>query len=337
MSTPLVTFVVPCYNYGRFLRDCLRGIFGQQGGFEEIEVIAIDDFSTDDTWDLLTRWDDPRLKRLRHSANRGHVATVNEGLSAARGKFVARIDPDDRYRPSFLANLLPLFEKDPRIGFVYGDAAMIDATGEITAERCPQPHGGRPFDGWALLDILKRNYICAPTAIARREAWQKHLPIWDGLAFNDIYFNMMIARDWHFAYVPQVVADYRVHGTNHHSQITLSKSEEPSLMRVLDWIYAHPEADPQRERRKQALKSDVYAAHYLDLAEKYFGAGHNGDARRCYWRAFRRRPALARSPGTLRHFAATLSGRRAYEMGKRWIAGRRAPLSPVEEVMVGRD
>lgn len=322
MKRPIISFVIPCYNYGRYLPDCLRSIFSQQGDYSEIEVIAIDDCSTDDTWDVLTRWNDPRLKLIRHATNQGHVVAVNTGLSTAAGVYVARIDPDDRYRPNFLETLLPIFERNPHVGFVYGDAAMIDAKGDLTCERCPQPHGGRPFAGWALLDILKRNYICAPTAIARREAWQKHLPIWEGMAFNDIYFNMLIGRDWDFGYVPEVVADYRVHGTNHHSRITLDKTEEPSLVRLLDWIYAHPESDPGHERQKQAARRDVYAAHYLDLAEKYFGVGHNADARRCYWEAFKRSPSLACHAGRLRRFAAALTSRSAYEAAKVWFGGK---------------
>ncbi|MGH7135527.1 MAG: hypothetical protein ACREHD_07290, partial [Pirellulales bacterium] len=195
-------------------------------------------------------------------------------------------------------------------------------------ERCPQPHAGKPFAGLALLDILKKNFICAPTAIARREAWQKHLPIWEGLAFNDIYFNMMMARDWHFAYVPEVVADYRVHGANHHTLIARNKSEESSLVRVLDWIFDHPEASPELERRKQAAKNEVYAAHFLELAEKYFGAGYNTDARRCYWRAFQYRPSLTRHPGVLRRLIATFISRHMYELLKCWARPLRAS-SPI--------
>src|SRR5262249_13344415 len=149
----------------------------------------------------------------------------------------------------------------------------------MTCTCCPQPQGGKPFSGPALLQILEKNYICAPTAIARREAWQKHIPIWEGLAFNDWYFNVMIARDYEFAYVPEVVGDYRVHQANHHSRIVLDKTEEPSLMRVLDWVFSHAEADPVMEQRKQRAKRRIYAAHYLDQAEKYFGVRYTTDAR----------------------------------------------------------
>jgi glycosyltransferase involved in cell wall biosynthesis len=321
MPEPLVTFVIPCYNYGRFLPDCLASIFGQQGGYDDIEVIAIDDCSTDDTAAVLSSWAarEPRLRVISHPQNQGHVITVSEGLAQARGRFVARIDPDDRYRPNFLATLLPLLQKSHRVGMAYGDAAMIDTNGIVTDPCCPRPHGGQPFSGSALLEILEKNYICAPTALARREAWQKHLPVWEGLAFNDWYFNVMIARDSHFAYVPEVVADYRVHGVNHHARIVHDKTEEPSLLRVLDWVYNHPENDPWIERDKQKARARIYAAHYLDQAEKYFGVGHDADARRCYWEVWRRRPTQLFRPGPLRRWLGTIVGRKWYEFAKRLL------------------
>src|SRR6266581_5785995 len=104
-SSPLVSIVVPCYNYGQFLPDCLSSIFGQEN-IHDFEVIAIDDASQDNTDEILRSFHDSRLRIIRHSQNRGHVYTVNEGLTEARGQFIARIDPDDRYRPYFLSAAL---------------------------------------------------------------------------------------------------------------------------------------------------------------------------------------------------------------------------------------
>jgi glycosyltransferase involved in cell wall biosynthesis len=321
MTTPLISIVIPCYNYGRYLPDCLNSIFQQQGDFENLEVIAIDDCSSDDTWEILNACKDSRLKLFRHEKNQGHVITVNEGLTAAEGQFIARIDPDDRYRANFLSTLVPLFD-NPKVGLALGDAAMIDSEGRITLDCCPRPFGGKAFAGWALLDILHKNFVCAPTAIGRREAWRQHLPIWEGLAFNDIYFNMMIARDWHYSYVPAVVADYRVHNANHHTKITINKSEEPSLMRVLDWIFAHPESDSGHERLKQNARTSVYGSHYLDLAEKYFGAQLEVDARRCYLRAVRNKPGLLLNSGVMRRLTATFIGLQRYNKAKSQLFGK---------------
>lgn len=320
MAEPVASFVVPCFNYGRFLRECIDSILTQDG-YPDVEVIAINDCSPDDTAAILNNYTDPRVRVIHHEVNRGHLFSVEEGFRAARAPFAARIDADDRLRPNFLRVLLPLLRDQPQVGYAHGDAAIIDAGGVITDERCPQPHGGKPTVGWALPGILAKNYVCAPTVLARTEAWVKHLPVWDGLAFNDWYFNVLIARDWEYGYAPEVVADYRVHGNNWHRRVTLERTEETSLMRVIDWVFAHPEADPARERAKRAARKTVYAAHYLDVAEKYFGVGYERDARRCYLRAFRFRPSLAARPGPLRHFLGTLVGRRWYD-GLKALIGR---------------
>jgi glycosyltransferase involved in cell wall biosynthesis len=322
VAEPLVSFVVPCYNYGRYLPDCLNSIFGQRGGFD-FEIVAIDDCSTDDTAEILKKYaNDRRVRIVSHAVNLGHVITVSEGLAAARGRFVARVDPDDRYRPHFLDSLLPRFETSASTGMVYGDAAVIDAAGNVLTERCDSIHGGRDFQGNELVRILEKNFICAPTAIARREAWQRFLPVWDGLAFNDWYFNVLMAREYDFCYVNEVVAEYRVHGSNHHSRIVLEKKEEPSILRVLDWVYRQAEKNSELQAAKMQARGRVYAAHYLDMAEKYFGVGYSRDARRCYWQVLRNHPAYMLQPGVLRRFFASLVSRRAYDWFKARVCGR---------------
>src|SRR5438128_3167006 len=100
-ATPAVSFVVPVYNMEAFVADCLNSIFGQEGN-HDYEVIVIDDASTDAGADVVATFDDPRIRLIRHRKNKGAAHTITEGLHAARGKYVARIDPDDRYRPHFL-------------------------------------------------------------------------------------------------------------------------------------------------------------------------------------------------------------------------------------------
>lgn len=317
-SSPLVSFVVPCYNYGRYLPDCLRGIFSQEGD-HDFEVIAIDDASTDNTEQVLRDFADPRMRVIRHSRNLGHVATVNEGLAEARGSFIARIDPDDRYRPNFLSITLGKFEECPDVGLVYGDAALMNDSGQVTVSHSDRTHAGKDFRGNEFLRILERNIICAPTAIARREAWHKAMPIPEGLAFNDWYFNLMIARLYDFYYVNRVVADYRVHPSNHHTKIVRDRSEEASIVRLLDRIFQEHEASTGLERAKRRVKRRIYGAQYLTLADKYFGLGMNADARRCYARAIQNRPAYLTRWGVQRHFGATLIGRSRYELGKSLI------------------
>jgi glycosyltransferase involved in cell wall biosynthesis len=319
-ESPQISFVVPSYNYGRYLPDCLNSIFGQEGSYD-FEVIAIDDASTDDTSQVLASFGDSRLRVVRHAENLGHVSTVNEGMSLARGAFIARIDPDDRYRPHFLATLMPRFSEYPEIGLAYADAALMDETGRVNCERSDQVHRSRDFKGNEFLLLLENNCICAPTAIARREAWMQALPIPAGLAFNDWYFNLMIARRWDFHYADTVVADYRVHSQNHHTKIVLDRSEERSIFALLDRVFCEAEASEALETSKRRARSHIYATNYTRLADKYFGAHMNSDARRCYLAAIRHNPGHLVNFGVQRRLAATVLGRERYEFSKALIKG----------------
>lgn len=313
---PLVSFVIPCYNYGRFLPDCLNAIYRQEGGYD-FEIVAVDDCSADNTLEVLEQFRDSRMTILRHAKNQGHVITVNEGLAAARGEFVARIDPDDRYRPWFLSTLLPRFAEYPDVAFVYGDAALMDAGGVLGVPSTDRLHGGRDFKGNEMCALLLENHICAPTGIGRREAWLEAMPVPAHLAFNDWYFNLMMARRHDFCYVHRVVADYRVHPANHHVKIVLDKSEEPSIRYLLDYIFSIVETDPAQEARKRAFRGRAYAAQYRCLADKYFGAGLQSDARRCYLEAMRFLPSTAFSPTVLRRIAATFLHPETYTAAKK--------------------
>jgi glycosyltransferase involved in cell wall biosynthesis len=314
-ASPLVSFIVPCYNYAHFLPECVESILKLEGGFDW-ELLLIDDASTDGTAEVIQSFSDPRIRVIDHPVNLGHARTINEGLRSARGRFIARIDPDDRYRPSFLTAVIGKFEAFPEVGLVYGDVALIDERGTVTVERCDREHDGRDFKGNELVRLLERNFICAPSAIARREAWMQAAPVPEHLTFNDWYFSVMMARRHEFYYVDKVVAEYRVHGANHHTRIAKSKSEESSVFWVLDRVFATPEASPGLERAKRAARRRIYSAQYLDMANKYFQWNYALDSRRCYLAAMGQWPAYLARPEVLRRLAATYVDRRWYELSK---------------------
>jgi len=331
MTTPEISFIVPCYNYGRYLPDCLDSIFSQEGEFD-FEVIVIDDASTDDTLEVLGAYTDSRIRLIRHEKNVGHVGTINEGLRATRGAYVARIDPDDRYRPRFLLSTVEKLRMHPEVGMVYGDVAIIDDRGEITAERSDDVHRRRDHKGNELVRLMERNFICAPSVIARREAWVDALPVPEGLAFNDWYFTLMMARKYEFYFVGDVLAEYRVHGSNHHSQIVKNKTEEPSIFRLLDQLYSDDREPPEVLSQKRRAKRKVYGAQYLDMADKYFWYGYEADARRCYLAAARHRPQLLLRAGVMRRLFGTLIGLERYERAKSAFKGKLRSGAPEESL-----
>jgi glycosyltransferase involved in cell wall biosynthesis len=322
-NRPAVSILVPCYNYAHFLPECLASIF-QQEDAPPLEVVVVDDASTDHTRELLERQRDPRLRVILNEVNQGHARTIGIAIAAARGRLLARIDPDDRYRPTFLKQTVPWFDRYPDVGLVYGDAAVINEQGQVTVPRCDTRHGGRAFRGNELVALMEDNFICAPTVIARAECWRAALPVPAHLAFNDWYFTLMMARQWDFCFVPDVLADYRVHGGNFHSRIARDGSEERSVRWLLEQLFAQAEADAAREAAKQAARPRILARHLKGAADKYFWFGNYADARRCYLEALRTDPRVLGQPGVARHLLATWLGRRRYETIKRALGRRPA-------------
>src|SRR5574342_226397 len=88
---PVVSFVVPSYNYGAYVGQTIASILAQDVDVP-LEVVVVDDASTDDSVAVLEAFRDPRVRLWRHQRNAGHVVTINEGFARARGRFVARID-----------------------------------------------------------------------------------------------------------------------------------------------------------------------------------------------------------------------------------------------------
>ncbi len=118
-----VDVVIPCYNYGRFLADCVSGALDDQPGVD-VRVMIIDDASQDDSAEVARKLaaSDDRIEVIVHPVNRGHIATFNEGLiDWADGDYCVLISADDKLAPGALRRAADLMDAHPEVGFVYGD------------------------------------------------------------------------------------------------------------------------------------------------------------------------------------------------------------------------
>lgn len=126
MSQPLVSVVMPAYNHRPFVGAAVQSVLAQT--HTNLELIVVDDASTDGTGDVLQAIDDPRLRLFSHTANQGAHATLNEALGYARGDFIAIINSDDIFDPRRIeACLLRLREEGADL--VGSDIALMDADG----------------------------------------------------------------------------------------------------------------------------------------------------------------------------------------------------------------
>lgn len=124
-----VTVIVPVYNHAPFLRQRLDGILGQS--YRDIEVIILDDASTDESLDIASTYtNDPRVRLIRNDANSGSpFGQWKKGIELAKGEFLWIAEGDDDCHPDFLRELLPLL-RDPDVAMAYADSTLVDELGQ---------------------------------------------------------------------------------------------------------------------------------------------------------------------------------------------------------------
>lgn len=166
-----VSVVIPCYKYGHFLEETVSSVLDDQPGVD-VRVLIIDDASPDDSADVARKIAarDPRVEVVVHAANKGHIATYNEGLLEwADGDYCVLMSADDRLTPGALRRARDLLDARPSVGFVYGHPLWI-------MHGAPLPTARMKVRGWSVwpgpwwLERLFRqaeNPITSPEVVVR--------------------------------------------------------------------------------------------------------------------------------------------------------------------------
>jgi glycosyltransferase involved in cell wall biosynthesis len=282
---PLVSVIIPAYNAERTLEATLLSVLGQTIG--EIEVIVVDDGSTDGTSERARSVGDPRLRVLRQP-NAGHARARNTGIADAHGTYVAVVDADDLWLPKKLERQLAVFRGHPGVRALHGAALHVDdSLRPLFIGRCPNGKNN-------LFDVLcfrgLPGFMC--TLIAERTLLEE-VGCFDP--------DLIILQDWDLAIrlarrdalysTAEPMVLYRVHSTNQSKQIDLHI--EPG-----ERILANLFADPTLPSNITARRDYVYARFYAMLCGGAFQLG------RFSYAAFWARRAIASDPSVLGYLAS---------------------------------
>jgi glycosyltransferase, family 2 len=125
----LVSVVILCYNAEKYIKECIESVCAQT--YTNIEIIVINDGSTDKTAKILSQIKDNRLKILSNKKNRGIAYSLNKGLEVAQGKYIARLDADDKMLPDRIALQVDFLEQHPTYAMVGSSQILIDEQGNV--------------------------------------------------------------------------------------------------------------------------------------------------------------------------------------------------------------
>jgi glycosyltransferase involved in cell wall biosynthesis len=213
---PLVTCVVTAFNDAAYVERAIASAFGQRGLPEDsVEVVVVDDGSTDGTVELLEAMAAGGAPvRVLRQDRRGPSVGMHRGIAAANGRYVSMLDADDEWLPHKLSSALAIFAARPEVGLVYGDCEQIDADGNVIAPSHFALNGMVPPAGRVLGRFVERNYatttmITLPTAVARSIP---ETPEWAWC--RDWWVATQVAQRHELDFVTEPITRYRLHGAN---------------------------------------------------------------------------------------------------------------------------
>ncbi len=168
-SPPTVSVVIPTHNRISLLPRAIRSVLRQS--FSDLEVLVVDDGSTDGTARLLESFDDPRLRVLRFPERRGAPAARNAGIREARGAWIAFQDSDDAWLPDKLEVQMAALRSEPEAAFCYSDLLFLRGGRRRAIGSPPPPPAG------TLVGPDGRDYawtgIGTPSLVVRRDCFDR--------------------------------------------------------------------------------------------------------------------------------------------------------------------
>jgi glycosyltransferase involved in cell wall biosynthesis len=164
MPFPPVTVVIPAYNAARTVERALASVWRQN--YPELEVIVIDDGSTDDTGLRLENCHNPNLRLIRLDKNRGECGAMNVGIQEARTDYIAFLDADDEWLDDKLHKQLPVIDSHPGMSFISCGGEAVAPDGSVVGTFGLDPPPCSPGDFWRAL--LAKSQVAKPSVVARR-------------------------------------------------------------------------------------------------------------------------------------------------------------------------
>lgn len=294
MSQPRVTVLIDTFNYGHFIEGAIDSVLSQTLPPEEMEILVVDDGSTDDTESRVRKYG-ARVQYLSKS-NGGQGSAVSFGVAHARGEIIVLLDADDYWLPEKVSRVVQEFDTNPGVGMVHHRQKELDArTGELRTGAFHPLSGNLAATEESILSFQ-------PTSMSsiafRKQVLESIVPIPEGITIQaDGYMQAIAVFLAPIVAIDEPLGVYRFHGTNLYF---LSEAEEDKAR-----------DEERRERRAQTVRA------ILDSLEKWFRA-HGYDPKRptvramlARWKTILDREEFAiRPPGRFRFFRHLMESNR---------------------------
>lgn len=230
---------MPSYNYEQYLEIAIRSVLDQT--YQHVELIVCDDGSTDESLAILRRLaaEDARIKSIEQ-ANAGVSVALNTAYEASKGEIICILDADDVFAVSKIEELVMRCRKSPQAGFILHGMHVVDENGDPLYQL---PRSGQFEEGWLADRVTRRGgrwrSMPASALCFRREVADLLFPLpFETLpSMADAYLYMLAPLLTEVAYIPEPLADYRLHGSNMTGTLNFDAESSEKFMAGMELVH----------------------------------------------------------------------------------------------------
>ena len=326
-----VSAVVPTYNRGYIIGEAVASVLNQS--YADVEVIVVDDASTDDTREVVEKFKSEKVRYIRHERNRGCSAAYNTGITAATGQLVGILDSDDAWKPDYLQKLVGFLEEHPEADIVFCDTEIHGGEERIPSlmalmKSFPRLLQANP-GAYEYIFTARQMHMCLleevpikPSAVViRRELFDK-AGIFDEarpsggesaplVPFTDWELFLRFSHSACFGYINEPLVIQRRGPDAAHLQFHVQDK-----LFLLD-LFLKEKAQLKNDREALLAVNRGISDHCTNLGGEYLGAGQRKKSLTYYLKGFKE----TREPMMLARAASALMPTKVREMIKGVVRG----------------
>jgi glycosyltransferase involved in cell wall biosynthesis len=255
---PKISVIIPTYNREKLVGETIQSVLRQT--FTDLEVIVVDDGSTDNTKAVVDSYTDPRIKYV-YQENRGASAARNKGIKISKGDYIAFLDSDDLYLENALKKSFDALESHKQVGFSYGQAYMMMRGDVIRIRKNPFHNSSTVIDSVKQIRELLSDFFSSPitmsTLVVKRYYVEEIGGFDEDLWFwEDGHFFIRMAKRSPSFYIAEPLIFRRLHSAQ--LNIVTKPGKEKAFPLILAEVFEDPDISPQCMNLKDKVYSDFF-------------------------------------------------------------------------------
>lgn len=206
---PLVSVIIPTYNRANYLKDSIQSVLSQT--FKDFEIIIINNYSNDNTFEMVNSFNDNRIKIINYKNNGIIAKSRNWGLMHSSGRYIAFLDDDDLWCSQRLELQIKYLESNPEIDIAYSNAIIIDEHGK---RKGILNNPTRAKSGRIFLELVNDSFVPMLTVLMKKKVFETIGLFNEDLsmrAAEDYEYWLRASLKFNFGYIDKPLALYRVH------------------------------------------------------------------------------------------------------------------------------